>query len=92
MEGFQPLLQGLGLLIEPVIALFELRHGDDALNAHLQQAVLFCPKGCQVLLNAADVLGVVVLVGDGLEDRHHRVDDGLFVPGKLIEDVSHDLV
>ena len=33
-----------------------------------------------------------MLVGDGLENSHHRVDDGLLVLGQLIEDLGHDLV
>ena len=28
-----------------------------------------------------------MLVGDGLEDRYDRVNDGLFVLGQLVEDV-----
>lgn len=91
-EGFQPFLQGLCLPVEPVVALLELRRGDNALDAHFQQAVFFCPEGGQVLLDAADVLGIVVLVGNGLENRHHRVNDSLFVLRQLVEDIGHNLV
>ena len=91
-EGFQPFLQGLGLLVEAIVALLELRHGDDALDAHLQQAVLFCLDGRQVLLHAPDILYVVMFVGDGLENGYHRVDDGLFALRQLVEDIGHDLI
>ena len=55
---------GPGSLFRPP-ALY--RRADDPINAHFQQAVFFCLDGGQVLLNAPKVLGVVVLVRDGLE-------------------------
>ena len=91
-KGLQPFLQSLCLLVEAVVALLELRHGDDALDAHLQQAVFFCPEGGQVLLHAADILGIVVFVGDGLENGHYRVYNGLFVLRQLVKNIRHDPV
>ena len=67
LELPQPFLQPVDLFVEPVVALLELRCGDGPLDAHLQQAVFFCPNGGQVLLDAPDILDVVVLVGNGLK-------------------------
>lgn len=63
-------LQFPNLLIEGVIALFELRRGERALNADLQQAIFFCINSRQLRLYPYDILTVVVLIGNGLNDLH----------------------
>ena len=92
LDRGQPFFQGFDLLVEAVVALLELQPGDDALNAHLQQAVLFCVDRGQVLLNPADILRVVVFVRDSSENGHHRVDDSLLVLRQLVKDFGHDLI
>lgn len=70
----------------------DFRCGNDALDAHFQQAVFFCLDGSDIILNALGVLDVVMFIRGRLDRFDQGVDDGRLILGQLVEYAGHDLI
>lgn len=80
------------LMVEGIVALFELRRRESALDAHLEQAILFDADSGNVRFHALCVPSVIVFLRNGPDDIQHGVHDRLSILRQFVKDLRQDQI
>ena len=89
-DGRQLSLALLDLGVEGIVALLEFLYRQCTGDAQIQQPVFLSLQIIHLIFHLAAELPIVYLLGNIGQNRHQRINDFLFVPDQLLENVAEN--